>query len=48
MKHEIEYEPHSPSQYRVNVPLANSADFAKAFSCPTGSPMNPSDKCVLW
>ncbi|XP_017460895.1 PREDICTED: neprilysin-1-like, partial [Rhagoletis zephyria] len=42
LKQQIEYDPHSPSQYRVNVPLSNSADFARAFSCPAGSPMNPS------
>lgn len=48
LKQQIEYDPHSPSQYRVNVPLSNSADFAKAFNCPAGSPMNPTKKCLLW
>ena len=48
LKLQIEYDPHSPSQYRVNVPLSNSPDFAKAFNCPVGSPMNPGKKCLLW
>ena len=30
---------HSPSQYRVNGPLANTPGFAAAFSVPDGSPM---------
>src|SRR3954454_8747332 len=32
-------DPHSPAQYRANVPLANFAPFAAAFNIPEGSPM---------
>lgn len=39
---------HSPSQFRANVPLMNSKDFAAAFKCPVGSKMNPKEKCVVW
>ncbi|KAH6921691.1 hypothetical protein HPB50_003969 [Hyalomma asiaticum] len=30
-----------------NVPLRQSADFARAFNCDRGSPMNPENKCVM-
>jgi len=28
--------------------LRNSVDFAKAFNCELGSPMNPEQKCEVW
>ncbi|RLO13859.1 hypothetical protein DYB28_005716 [Aphanomyces astaci] len=39
---------HSPGKWRVHGPLYNSQTFADAFQCPTGSPMNPPKKCVIW
>uniref|UniRef100_A0AC35U4W4 Neprilysin n=1 Tax=Rhabditophanes sp. KR3021 TaxID=114890 RepID=A0AC35U4W4_9BILA len=39
---------HSPGPIRVKGPLSNSQDFAKAFSCRPGSPMNPVKKCRVW
>jgi len=39
---------HSPGKIRVEMTLRNSADFAKAYNCPLGSPMNPKDKCAVW
>ncbi|KJH42925.1 peptidase family M13 [Dictyocaulus viviparus] len=39
---------HSPGPIRVKGPLSNSIDFATAFNCPAGSPMNPLQKCRVW
>lgn len=41
---------HSPSQYRVNIPLRNFEKFASAFECGQGTQMHSSqeEKCVLW
>lgn len=37
-----------PAAYRVNGPLRNDPEFARAFSCAKGSYMNPSRKCDAW
>ncbi|XP_042900690.1 neprilysin-1 isoform X2 [Parasteatoda tepidariorum] len=39
---------HSPGPIRVLGPLSNSYDFAKTYSCPMGSRMNPKKKCSVW
>ncbi|KAJ6220434.1 hypothetical protein RDWZM_006246 [Blomia tropicalis] len=39
---------HSPSKYRVNVPLANFETFSKIFNCNSTSKMNPQTKCSFW
>ncbi|XP_066593356.1 neprilysin-2-like [Prorops nasuta] len=44
----IDYDEHSPSQFRVLGGLSNIEEFSKAFSCPVGSKMNPEKKCHIW
>ncbi|XP_061388335.1 neprilysin-4-like [Musca vetustissima] len=36
---------HSPDEFRAFVPLTNLEQFAQAFQCAKGTPMNPVDKC---
>ncbi|EPB73751.1 peptidase family M13 [Ancylostoma ceylanicum] len=39
-------DPHSPPPYRVNLALANQPEFAAAFHCDVGTPMNPIERIV--
>lgn len=48
LKLQIQYDPHSPSHYRVNVPLANLPAFSTVFKCPKNSFMNKKKRCTLW
>lgn len=48
MKLMIQTDPHSPPQFRVNGPLKNFPEFAKAFGCAAGTPMNPGNACEVW
>jgi putative endopeptidase len=41
-------DPHSPPRYRVNGSLANLPEFAEAFACKKGTPMNPERSCSVW
>ncbi|XP_011861285.1 PREDICTED: neprilysin-11-like [Vollenhovia emeryi] len=39
---------HSVGRLRIIGSISNSDDFARAYSCPVGSPMNPEKKCNIW
>ncbi|HEU4720590.1 MAG TPA: M13 family metallopeptidase [Gemmatimonadaceae bacterium] len=41
---------HSPSRYRINGPLSNMPDFARAFGCKEGDPMvrPASERAAIW
>eukprot|EP00005_Dracoamoeba_jomungandri_P004977 CAMPEP_0174257170 /NCGR_PEP_ID=MMETSP0439-20130205/6331_1 /TAXON_ID=0 /ORGANISM="Stereomyxa ramosa, Strain Chinc5" /LENGTH=657 /DNA_ID=CAMNT_0015340135 /DNA_START=66 /DNA_END=2039 /DNA_ORIENTATION=- len=47
-KLQVQTDVHSPAKFRVIGPLMNFDAFAKTFSCPLGSTMNPTTKCVVW
>jgi endothelin-converting enzyme/putative endopeptidase len=40
--------PHSTAQWRVNGPISDNPDFAKAFSCKAGAAMAPEKRCTVW
>uniref|UniRef100_A0A914CY12 Uncharacterized protein n=1 Tax=Acrobeloides nanus TaxID=290746 RepID=A0A914CY12_9BILA len=44
----INTDVHAPGRFRAVIPLRNRHDFAEAFKCPVGSPMNPIKKCSIW
>ncbi|XP_049274822.1 neprilysin-1-like isoform X2 [Rhipicephalus sanguineus] len=50
LRMQIEYDEHSPSEYRVNVPLKNMQAFSTVFNCSVNAPMNLSNeqRCILW
>ncbi|KAM8981975.1 kell blood group glycoprotein isoform X1 [Sarcophilus harrisii] len=39
---------HSPPVLQVHGPLSTIPTFARVFSCPRGTPMNPGSHCKLW
>ena len=41
-------DPHSPPKYRVDGLVVNMPEFAKAFSCKPGAPLNPEKRCRVW
>ncbi|HXL22677.1 MAG TPA: M13 family metallopeptidase [Candidatus Dormibacteraeota bacterium] len=40
--------PHPLPRFRVNGPLSNIAEFAKAFACKKGDPMVRETQCKIW
>ena len=41
-------DPHSPPKYRVNGLVVNMPEFAQAFCCKPGAPLNPEKRCRVW
>lgn len=37
----------SPRRARVNIPVSQMPEFAKAFKCPSNSKMNPNERCYF-
>ena len=44
----VQDDVHSPPKFRAIGPLMNRPEFGATFTCPIGTPMNPSTKCEVW
>ncbi|HEY3801994.1 MAG TPA: M13 family metallopeptidase [Kofleriaceae bacterium] len=45
---QVQTDPHSPRQFRVNGVVRNMPEFGKAFGCKLGQPMMPKTVCRTW
>uniref|UniRef100_A0A6V7LG42 Peptidase M13 C-terminal domain-containing protein n=1 Tax=Bracon brevicornis TaxID=1563983 RepID=A0A6V7LG42_9HYME len=46
-KNEAPLDEHSPGNIRIVGSTANFDEFSKAFNCPAGTPLNPTNKCNI-
>ncbi len=47
-RRQVQTGPHSLPKWRVNGPLSNMPQFAKAFGCKAGQPMVRENACSIW
>jgi putative endopeptidase len=47
-REQVKGNPHSLPRWRVNGPLSNMPQFAKAFGCKAGQPMVRENACAIW
>jgi putative endopeptidase len=45
---QVKGDPHSAAKYRVNGPMSNMPEFAKAWGCKEGDRMVRKDACLIW
>jgi putative endopeptidase len=45
---QVQTNPHSPSEFRVNGSVSNFDQFQKAFACKAGQPMVRANACRVW
>ncbi|MBV9573762.1 MAG: M13 family metallopeptidase, partial [Acidobacteriales bacterium] len=45
---QVQTNPHSPPEFRVNGSVGNFDEFQKAFHCKAGQPMVRADACRVW
>jgi putative endopeptidase len=45
---QVQTDPHSPRQFRVNGVVQNMPEFGQAFGCKPGQPMMPVNACRVW
>jgi len=45
---QVQTDPHSPREFRVNGVIQNMPEMGEAFGCKTGQPMMPVNACRVW
>jgi putative endopeptidase len=45
---QVQTDPHSPREFRVNGVVQNMPEFGEAFGCKLGQPMMPQNVCRVW
>jgi len=45
---QVQTDPHSPRQFRVDGVVQNMPEFGQAFGCKVGQPMMPVNACRVW
>ncbi|HTY84104.1 MAG TPA: M13 family metallopeptidase [Silvibacterium sp.] len=45
---QVQTDPHSPREFRVNGVVQNLKEFGEAFGCKPGQPMMPVNACRVW
>jgi putative endopeptidase len=45
---QVQTDPHSPREFRVNGVVQNMPEFGQAFACKAGQPMMPVNSCRVW
>jgi putative endopeptidase len=45
---QVQTNPHSPGEFRVNGSVSNFGEFSKAFACRAGQPMVRANSCRVW
>ena len=45
---QVQTDPHSPQEFRVNGVVRNMPEFGQAFGCKQGQPMMPDNMCRVW
>jgi putative endopeptidase len=45
---QVQTNPHSPAEFRVNGSVSNFEEFGKAFGCKAGQPMVHANACRVW
>jgi endothelin-converting enzyme/putative endopeptidase len=45
---QVQTDPHSPREFRINGVVQNMPEFGHAFGCKSGQPMMPANACRVW